>query len=70
MNQIISETAGILAMIIGVAILAVIVSRNSNTVGVIESGGNAFSQILSAAMSPVSGNRVVGYGGFSGSSIM
>lgn len=55
MNKIITETAGILAMIIGVAILAVIVSRNANTVGVIKAAGDAFSGALSAATAPVSG---------------
>lgn len=41
--------------IVGVATLAVIVSRNSNTTGVISSTGNAFSNALAKALSPVTG---------------
>lgn len=41
--------------IVGVAILAVIVSRNSNTSGVIGAAGNAFSNALGVAVSPVTG---------------
>lgn len=55
MNKLITETTGILALVIGVAILAVIVSRNANTVGVIKAAGDAFSGALSAATAPVTG---------------
>jgi hypothetical protein len=41
--------------IVGVASLAVIVSKNSNTAGVITSSGNAFAQGLGVAVSPVTG---------------
>lgn len=44
----------IVVAIIGVAILAVIVSQRSNTANVITSAGNAFSSVLKAAVSPVS----------------
>lgn len=46
----------ILAAVVGVAFLAVLVSRNANTSGVISSAGNAFSGALAAAEGPVSGN--------------
>jgi hypothetical protein len=46
--------------IVGVATLAVLVSRNANTAGVIKSAGDAFSSALRAATGPVSG------GGFNG----
>lgn len=41
--------------IIGVAILAVLVSPQSQTANVLRSGGQAFSGVLGAALSPVSG---------------
>ncbi len=47
--------------IVGVATLAVLVSRNANTAGVIKSAGDAFSGALRAATGPVSGG---GMGGF------
>lgn len=47
--------------IIGVATLAVLVSKNANTAGVIKSAGGAFSQALATAVSPVTGG---GSGGF------
>lgn len=39
--------------IIGVAIVAVLVSQNSNTANVIGSIGGAFNRALGAALSPV-----------------
>lgn len=42
--------------IIGVASLAVLVSKNANTTGVISSTGSAFSNALGVALSPVTGN--------------
>lgn len=59
MNAISDMWASIVAIgtaIVGVAILAVLVSRRSNTAGVISAGGNAFSQMLGTAISPVTGN--------------
>ena len=41
--------------IVGVATLAVLVSRNANTAGVIKAGGSAFAEALRAATGPVSG---------------
>lgn len=49
--------------IVGVATLAVVVSRNSNTSGVIQATGNAFQGGLATALSPITGT------GGSGSSI-
>jgi hypothetical protein len=46
--------------IIGVAVLAVVVSRNSNTAGVVTATGNAFSQSLGVAVSPVTGSGGAG----------
>ncbi len=58
--------------IVGVAILAVLVSQKSNTAGVLAAAGSAFSNSLSAATGPVTGavtapNNSIGAsgGGFS-----
>jgi hypothetical protein len=50
--------------IVGVATLAVLVSRNANTAGVITAGGNAFATALKAATGPVTGGGGVSVGGF------
>lgn len=43
----------ILTAVIGVAIVATLVSKKSNTAGVLSAGGNAFSSILNSALSPI-----------------
>lgn len=50
--------AGIVAIvagIIGLAIVAVVVGRNAQTPAVLTSGGTALSNIIAAAVSPVTG---------------
>lgn len=50
--------AGIVALvtgIIGLAMVAVIVSQKANTQNVLSSGGTALSSIIGAAVAPVSG---------------
>lgn len=42
--------------IVGVAILAVLVSQKSNTAGVLAAAGSAFANSLSAATGPVTGS--------------
>lgn len=59
----------VLTAIIGVAIIAVLVSKQANTSSVIGAAGKAFSQVLGAAVNPVSnasglGNLGSGLGGF------
>lgn len=61
-SESIGAIAGVLTAIIGVAALAVIVSNNANTAGVIGAGGGAFSQALSAAEAPVTGGGGFGPG--------
>lgn len=56
MNNMTESVVTIATAIIGVAILAVIVSQRSNTVGVIRAAGNAFSGALGTAVSPVTGS--------------
>lgn len=43
----------ILTAVIGVAIVATLVSKKANTAGVLSAGGNAFSSILNSALSPM-----------------
>ena len=57
------QIVAILTAIVGVAIIAVILSKNSNTANVISSAASAFSQAIGTAVSPVTGNA--GYGGLS-----
>jgi hypothetical protein len=52
-DQLITSVVTVAVAIIGVAILAVLVSNNSNTVGVIKAGSAGFAQDLSVALGPV-----------------
>lgn len=45
----------VLMAIIGVAIIALLISPKAQTGAVLTSGGKAFSQILGVALSPVTG---------------
>jgi len=60
MDKITEAGVTILMAVVGVAILAVIVSRNSNTSQVLQSFGQAFSGILGTAVSPVTGTGITG----------
>lgn len=64
MNQLVNSLTVLLAAIIGVAILSVILSKNSNTVAVIGAGSSGFSDLLKAAEAPVSGSSFGGFTGF------
>lgn len=74
-NSAIEAIVTIAVAIVGVATLAVLVSRNAATAQVIGAAGSAFSQSIGAAVAPVSGGgsgiggtRLSGsFGGFSGS---
>jgi hypothetical protein len=63
MDNITEAVVSILTLIVGAAILALIVSKNSNTVAVIGAGGNAFSNMLATAMGPVTGYMPAGQSG-------
>lgn len=52
-EQLISSVFTVLTAIIGVAIIAIILSKNSATSAVLQSGGGAFSTVLGTALSPV-----------------
>ena len=58
--------------IVGVAVIAVLVSKNANTSGVISASGSAFSQALATAISPVTGggnNLTSAWSGMSGAAL-
>lgn len=53
--------------LVSLATVAVLVSRNANTAGVITAGTSGFSQAIAVAVSPVTGNESIGpSGGFTG----
>lgn len=56
-DNIISGVVTIATAIIGIAILAVLVSRNAQTPQVLQSAGAAFSQSIGAAVAPVTGGN-------------
>jgi hypothetical protein len=67
-DNLISSLVTVVTAIIGIAIIAVLVSNKAQTAGVIGAGGNAFSQAIEAAVSPVTGTSPdissgIGYGG-------
>lgn len=67
MGNTVGQIATVATAIVGVAILAVLVSRNSQTPAVIKSAGDAFSNSLRAATGPVTGGS--SFGGFNGGSL-
>lgn len=64
MDEIMKDLTGVAMAIVGVAILAVIVSRNNNTQGVIQSAAGGFGSVLGVAMGGASNAPIqMGYGG-------
>lgn len=59
-NQLVTSVVTVLMAIIGVAIIAVLVSKQANTTGVISAGAAGFSQSLATALSPVVGGGGLG----------
>lgn len=57
MESITREITAVAMAIIGVATLAVLVSRNNNTTGVIDSATRGFGNVLGIAMGGTSGNN-------------
>lgn len=53
MNSLLTSVTQIAVLIVGLAVVAVIVSRNANTANVITSAGNAFTAAIGAAVKPV-----------------
>jgi hypothetical protein len=59
-DNLVSGVVTVLTAIVGVAIIAVIVSNNAQTGTVLTDAGNAFSSALKAATGPVSGSMLGG----------
>jgi hypothetical protein len=53
-DKITSTILTIATAVVGLAIVAVIVGKNAKTSDVLTSGGNAFANIIKAAVGPVS----------------
>lgn len=68
-DNLISSVVTVLTAVIGLAIIAVLVSKNANTAGVLGAGSSGFSRILAAAEAPVTGSASMGdsFSGFTGS---
>jgi uncharacterized membrane protein YbjE (DUF340 family) len=62
-DQLITSVVTVLTAIVGVAIIAVLVSRNADTANVIGAGGRAFSGALGTALSPVTGGSGFNFAG-------
>mgnify|MGYP001546132353 CR=1 FL=1 len=58
MNSIVEGAITIALMIGGIALAAVLVSRNANTTGVVQSLTSGFGNDIAVAQSPVSGANV------------
>jgi len=59
-TNLISSVVGVLVAVIGVAIIAVLVSKKSATADVLNTGGKAFNSLVSQAVSPISGGASLG----------
>lgn len=58
MNSLTEAVVTILTAVVGVATLAVLVGKNSNTSSVIQAAGSAFGNSLAVAESPVTNSTV------------
>lgn len=65
-DELLTSLVTVATAIIGVAILAVLVSKNANTTGVIQAFSGGFAQDLAAAVSPITGGNGVSSNGFAG----
>ena len=71
MNSFVEGVATIALAIVGLAIVAVLVARNSNTAGIIRAGASGLANNIGVAISPVTGASYSpdlsyggGFGGF------
>lgn len=58
MSGLMQDLTTIALAIVGVGMVAVLVSRNANTTGVIQAAASGFGNSLAVAQSPVTGNAV------------
>lgn len=67
MSEVWQGVVSIAVAIVGIAIIAVLVSRNAQTPAVIGAASGGFAQDIAAAVSPVTGGLGgIGVGGFAG----
>ena len=59
-NELIGSVVTVATAIVGLAVIAVLVSNRANTANVISAGGSAFSNAIGAAVSPVTGGSFGG----------
>jgi hypothetical protein len=64
MDNVFGQLVTVATAIVGIAVIAVIVSKNANTAGVISAASTGFSQAISAAVSPVAGGGGFGLNNF------
>lgn len=57
-DKIFQDITAILTAIVGLAIIAVVLSKKADTANVLKQGGSSFADILKAAVSPVSGSSL------------
>lgn len=55
MNDILRDITSVAMAIVGVAIIAVLVSKQNNTTGVINASTGGFASVLGVAMGPAAG---------------
>lgn len=60
MTNIGPEIVAVIALIVGVAMVAVLVSQKAQTPQVFQAGGSALAQVIGAAVSPVTGSNQFG----------
>lgn len=62
MSNIFEPIVTISLAVVGLAIIAVLVSKNANTAGVLSAYGNTFGSMIGAATAPVTGSSPIGTG--------
>ena len=59
MDSVTAKIVTVITLIIGLATVAVLVSKQANTSGVLKSAGDAFGSILGTALKPVTGSGTI-----------
>ena len=62
-EQLVTSVVTVSLAIVGVAIIAILVSKNANTTGVLQAGSAAFSGALATAEAPITGASTFNFGG-------
>jgi hypothetical protein len=62
MGNVSAAVLSVIAGVIGLAVVAVIVSKNAQTSNVLQGAGSALSSVISAAVGPVTGSTSTAFG--------